>query len=219
MEDEVLAMPVIKDVDGGEWIPVNAQALYELVDRYRALGPIDHLRELVQAEKAGRLVVLPFIAMIEQSLQDGEMKPYRDQRFNGRYAVVYSDKKKWAFPLIDICGTHYDRAQAEARLPAVTIAEADNTVYQKMRTTAIENAAQLMYEVNVYSNKVGYKKMEAKTIMSIVDREFARLGFTRTMCNPVPNLQDATIFRLTARYEAVAVPEGAQEETVRIYTQ
>lgn len=106
-----------------------------------------------------------------------------------------------------------------ASFPAVTIAEMDNTVYQKMRTTAIENAAQLMYEVNVYSNKVGYKKMEAKTVMSTIDQEFARLGFTRTMCNPVPNLQDATIFRLTARYEAVAVPEGAQEETVRIYTQ
>lgn len=106
-----------------------------------------------------------------------------------------------------------------ASFPAVTIAEMDNTVYQKMRTTAIENAAQLMYEVNVYSNKVGYKKMETKEIMSAIDREFARLGFTRTMCNPVPNLQDATIFRLTARYEAVAVSEGMQEKTVRIYTQ
>lgn len=108
---------------------------------------------------------------------------------------------------------------APASLPAATIAEMDNSVYRKMRTTAIENAAQLMYEVNVYSNKVGYKKIEAKAIMSTIDREFARLGFTRTMCSPVSNLQDATIFRLVARYEAVAVPEDAPRETVRIYTQ
>lgn len=91
-----------------------------------------------------------------------------------------------------------------ASLPAATISEADNSVYQKMRTTNIENAAQLMYEVNVFSNKIGYKKMEARAIMNTIDEVFARLGFTRTMCNPVPNFQDATIFRLTARYDAVA---------------
>lgn len=106
-----------------------------------------------------------------------------------------------------------------ASFPAATIAEMDNSAYQKMRTTTIENAAQLMYEVNVYSNKIGYKKMEAKAIMSTIDEQFARLGFARTMCNPVSNLQDATIFRLVARYQAVAVPEAAPEETVRIYTQ
>ena len=29
------------------------------LEEYQALGPIDHLRELVKAEKDGRLVVLP----------------------------------------------------------------------------------------------------------------------------------------------------------------
>lgn len=95
------------------------------LEAYRALGSIDHLRELVQAEKKGRLVVFPFIAMIEQSLQEGKMKPQRDQRFNGRYAVVYSDKKKWASPLIDICGRPYNREQAEERLAALTHEEAE----------------------------------------------------------------------------------------------
>lgn len=92
---------------------------------YKILGSFDHLRELVQAEKDGRLVVLPFVAMVEQSLQDGEMKPQRDQRFNGRYAVVYADKKKWASPLIDICGHPYNREQAEERLAELTREEAE----------------------------------------------------------------------------------------------
>lgn len=93
-----------------------------------------------------------------------------------------------------------------ASFPAVTIIEADNTVVQRMRTAApnIENAALLLYEVNVYTNTIGYKKQDAKEIMDIVDDEFSKLGFTRTMCNPVSNLQDATIYRIVARYTGVA---------------
>ena len=59
-----------------------------------------------------------------------------------------------------------------------------------------------MYSVNVYTNTVGYKKTEAKDIMETVDEEFTKLGFARTMCNPVSNLQDATIYRIVARYQA-----------------
>lgn len=92
---------------------------------YRALGPVDHLRELVQAEQTGHLMVLPFVAMVEQSLRDGKMSPQKDQRFNGRYAVVYVDKKKWKSPLIDICGSHYNIEQAEIRLAELTRQETE----------------------------------------------------------------------------------------------
>lgn len=37
LEDEVLSIPVIEDVDGGRWVPVNANALDELVNQYRTL--------------------------------------------------------------------------------------------------------------------------------------------------------------------------------------
>ena len=63
---------------------------------------LDRLRELVQADREGRCFITPFVAMVEQSLMNGEMKPERDQRFNGRYAVVYFDPEKWKVPLIDI---------------------------------------------------------------------------------------------------------------------
>lgn len=35
--EEVLSRPVIEDVDGGRWIPVNADALHELVNAYIVL--------------------------------------------------------------------------------------------------------------------------------------------------------------------------------------
>ena len=95
-----------------------ACALHEL-NAYKNLGPIDHIRDLIKAEQDGRLVELPFVAMVEQSLQDGKMKPMADQKHNGRYAVVYVDHNKWKSPLIDICGKPYDREEAEARMAAL----------------------------------------------------------------------------------------------------
>ncbi len=99
-----------------------------------------------------------------------------------------------------------------AQFPAAMIFEADNSVYQRMRTTSIENGAKLLYQADVFSNLIGRKKAQAQEIMDIIDREFAGMGFTRTMCQPVSNLMDAKIYRMTARYEGIA------DKTRRIYT-
>ena len=101
-----------------------ACALREL-NAYKDLGPIDHIRDLLQAEQDGRLVELPFVAMVEQSLQDGKMKPMGDQKHNGRYAVVYVDHNKWKSPLIDICGKPYNREEAENRMAALALKGGD----------------------------------------------------------------------------------------------
>lgn len=79
----------------------------------------DRLRELAQAEKTGQLAEFPFIAMVEQSLRDGTMKPMSDQKHNGRYAVVYKSER-WTFPLIDICGTPYNTEQAVERMREIS---------------------------------------------------------------------------------------------------
>lgn len=89
-----------------------------------------------------------------------------------------------------------------ARFPAVTIEEKDNYVYTRASTTKIENAANVMYEVNVYTNRVGYKKQDAQEIMSLIDEILSGLMFTRTMMQPIDNLSDATIYRMVARYKA-----------------
>lgn len=110
---------------------------------------------------------------------------------------------------IFISGEYID---VPATFPAVTIIEASNTVYERMRTKKIENAVRVLYEVNVYTNRIGYKKSDAKKIMETIDADFERLGFTRKMYYPVSNLQDATIYRLFARYEAIV------DEDMWIYT-
>ena len=83
-----------------------------------------------------------------------------------------------------------------------------------------------MYEITVYTNRVGYKKLDAYEIMETVDQvmtgqvetEGRRLGFYRMMCSPIQNLQDSTIFALTARYKGVDMPEtDGDTVTHRIY--
>lgn len=91
---------------------------------------------------------------------------------------------------------------APEKFPAVTVFQINSSVIQRMRTLNMENAASVAFEVNVYDNTTGYKKQKVKEIMSDIDDILARLGLARTMCSPTSNLADATIYRMTARYEA-----------------
>ena len=92
---------------------------------------------------------------------------------------------------------------APSKFPAVYIVEQDNTVNKATRdTSGIENFADVMYQVDIFSNKNKGKKAECKAIASLVDQQFASLGFTRTFLNPVPNIDDGTIYRMTGRWIA-----------------
>ena len=91
-----------------------------------------------------------------------------------------------------------------ARFPSVSIVEIDNTAYDRTQSSgSLENHANVTYEVNIYSNKTSGKKSECKEIASLIDDEFATLGFSRTMLQPIPNVDDATIYRMTGRYRGV----------------
>ena len=91
-----------------------------------------------------------------------------------------------------------------SKFPHVSLIEMSNTAYERTQSSGgVENHASLMYEVNVYSNKKSGKKSECKAIAILIDNELAALGFSRTMLQPIPNMDDATIYRMTGRYTAV----------------
>jgi hypothetical protein len=90
------------------------------------------------------------------------------------------------------------------KFPCVSVVETDNSAYDRTQTSgSLENHADVTYEVNIYSNKTSGKKSECKAIASLVDNEFATLGLSRTMLQPIPNGDDATIYRITGRYRGV----------------
>lgn len=90
-----------------------------------------------------------------------------------------------------------------AQFPTASIVQMDSVVNRSMRDSSrIENGADVMFQVDVYSNRMDVRKQECKAIIALIDEQFALLGFTRSFMNPIPNLSDATIYRITARYVA-----------------
>lgn len=99
--------------------------------------------------------------------------------------------------------------KAPATFPAVYIEEKANSTYQRTQDSgSLENHASLMYEVNVFSNKRTGKKSQCKEIFKIIDNEFKKMGFTRIMKEPIPNLEDGTVYRMLGRYTAVVNTGG-----------
>ena len=95
--------------------------------------------------------------------------------------------------------------RAPARFPCVSIEEANNHPLRRTQSSSsMENHAMVMYEVNIYSNLKTGRKTECRALAKVIDDAFAAMGFDRVMLNPIPNLEDATIYRIVARYEAVA---------------
>ena len=95
-------------------------------------------------------------------------------------------------------------SKSPSQFPCISIVEIDNTAYDRTQSShSLENHADITYEVNIYSNKTNGKKSECKAIASLLDNEFATLGFSRTMLQPIPNAEDSTIYRMTGRYRGV----------------
>ena len=100
------------------------------------------------------------------------------------------------FPKINISGEYINEPSS---FPHVSFVLSDNTIIPD-NTTGVQEFAQVMFEVNVYSNKKTGKKTEVKKIMNTIDNEMFLMNFRRTALTPVPNLDDGTIYRLVARY-------------------
>ena len=109
-------------------------------------------------------------------------------------------KVREQFPNIYMVGEY---VKSPSSFPAVSLMEMDNAV----RTDTVdsgsnENHANVMYEVDVYSNKTTGKKSECKAIIALIDQEMLALGFVRSTLTPVPNMNDSTIYRMVGRYRA-----------------
>ena len=112
-----------------------------------------------------------------------------------RIARVLRDK----FPGINIAGEYVN---APSSFPHVSITQSDNSVVLEQMTGSAE-MAQVMFEINIYSNKADGRKTECKTIAKVIDDVMFRMNFKRMALTPIPNMEDATIYRIVARYRAM----------------
>ena len=112
-----------------------------------------------------------------------------------RIARVLRDK----FPGINIAGEYVN---APSSFPHVSITQSDNSVVSEQMTGSAE-MAQVMFEINIYSNKADGRKTECKAIAKVSDDVMFRMNFKRMALTPSPNMEDATIYRIVARYRAM----------------
>lgn len=107
---------------------------------------------------------------------------------------------KDAYPGAFVTGEY---VKAPSSFPHVSIVESDNYMsMNRLDTSDTEKYSTVMYEINVYSNKTAGKKSECRAIMGLIDHMMYCRNFTRLSMAPIPNLEDATIYRITARYRA-----------------
>lgn len=99
--------------------------------------------------------------------------------------------------------TSSEYVKSPAAFPHVTIIETDNyTTPAHLDSSDVERFSTVAYTVDVYSNKSSGKKSECKSIMAEVDAVMYSMNFTRLVMTPTPNLEDASIYRITAQYRA-----------------
>lgn len=112
-----------------------------------------------------------------------------------------SERVRGKYPNIFMTGEY---VKSPSSFPCVSLVEADNATFRNSQTSdGKENHAEVMYELNVYSNKTKGKKAECKEIVAFIDEILMGLNFTRLMLEPVPNQDEATIYRMLGRYRAV----------------
>ena len=112
-----------------------------------------------------------------------------------RIARVLRDK----FPGINIAGEYVN---APSSFPHVSITQSDNSVVSEQMTGSTE-MAQVMFEINIYSNKADGRKTECKSIAKVIDDVMFKMNFKRMALTPIPNMEDATIYRIVARYRVM----------------
>jgi hypothetical protein len=90
------------------------------------------------------------------------------------------------FPGINVAGEY---TKTPSSFPHVSITQSDNsTIADKQDTSG--------------------KKTECKSIAKAIDEKMFSMNFRRLAFTPVPNLEDATIYRIIARYSAATDGEN-----------
>lgn len=105
-----------------------------------------------------------------------------------------------SFPEAEVLGEYVEKPE---RFPCACISLDDSSVYERsLDGSLFPHHLTDYFSVNVFSNKAGTKKSEAKALMAVIDESFCRLKMVRIMCSPTPNI-DRSIYRITARYRVV----------------
>ena len=96
-----------------------------------------------------------------------------------------------------------------SNFPTVALDEIENvTVAELVDSSNEEKYSGLGYRLQVFSNKKGGKKAEARAIFATADSVMRGMGFRRITYSVTPEIYDSTIYSIMATYEAIIDASG-----------
>ena len=99
--------------------------------------------------------------------------------------------------------------RSPSKFPTVTLEEIENvTVATLVDSSNEERYSGIGYRLQVFSNKTGGKKSEARAIFATADAVMRGMGFYRVTYSTTPEIYDSTIYSITATYEAIVDADG-----------
>ena len=94
---------------------------------------------------------------------------------------------------------------APASFPALHVSEISNVTDTRHMDSALKEKFSIVtYQSDVYSNLRSGAKRQAKKMAQAVDEAMLAMGLTRTYMGTVSNPADTSVYRISARYTAVA---------------
>jgi len=100
--------------------------------------------------------------------------------------------------------------QETTTFPHITIEEKTNA-YANSELDSREKFSSLMYEINIYDNSIN-KIAITRKLAQICNDALTNLGFKRIFNEPLPNIADATIYRIIQRFDGYI-----DNETGKVY--
>ena len=127
---------------------------------------------------------------------------------------VFTDLKAYVIaklPALALTDDSFDSSYTATQsvFPHIYIEQYDSHSEAAYETNADkEKYRAIAFQIDVYSNITTGRKEQCKKIIRVIDDWFYSRNFRCTMQSPMPNLNDATIYRITARYEGMT--DGSQ---------
>ncbi len=128
------------------------------------------------------------------------MIDYSNEIFN-----AVAQDLRLAFPEIKVVGEY---VSSPTVFPTVTIDETNN-IPVHLDSAAQSKYAQVVYRVQIFSNKRGGKRAEARDIYKRVDDIMQSMGFFASSYSSTPTIYNSEIYQITATYLAVIDRNGA----------
>lgn len=117
--------------------------------------------------------------------------------FNAVYDAVTAE-----YPDADMAD-HY--VNQPPMFPHVQLWDESNTTSARgMNLSGDECFSNVVYHLEIFDNGLnGEGKRKVERILAIIDPIMRLMGFRRTYCAPVPNFNDASVYRMVVRYSKI----------------